>query len=355
MPQNEYEVVVDKMAIDKMFEEDTAQMCGVLKVEDMLNRNINLKNMDSFKIVGITDLQSPSIYTYENMFINILSNKGSQNTQRNMLFGGMTAESDEPSTQDNKLADYTLLQNKIELKEGKLPTEDYETIVNIESKEQMPINKEIETKVNDKKLKVVGYYFSKEDMSEYLVNNNMIKYNLIQNSSNITVNPKDKESALNKFKNENVNIQDSYEKSRQDYIKEKKESITSKLVVIGIIFGISLIEIYLMVRSSFLSRIKEIGIYRAIGVKKLDIYKMFLGEIIAITTMASMPGALFMAYVVKVLSGIKYLSNYFMINIPIILGAILFIYLFNTLIGLLPVFNVVRKSPAQILSRHDLD
>ena len=51
-----------------------------------------------------------------------------------------------------------------------------------------------------------------------------------------------------------------------------------------IIMAISLIEILLMTRSSFLSRIKEIGIYRAIGVKKTDIYKMFLGEIIAITT-----------------------------------------------------------------------
>ena len=39
--------------------------------------------------------------------------------------------------------------------------------------------------------------------------------------------------------------------------------------------GISLIEIFLMLRSSFLSRIKEIGVLRAIGVKKSDMrYKM---------------------------------------------------------------------------------
>ena len=45
-----------------------------------------------------------------------------------------------------------------------------------------------------------------------------------------------------------------------------------------------------MIRSSFLSRIKEIGILRAIGLKKKDIYKMFAGETIAITTLASVPG-----------------------------------------------------------------
>ena len=41
------------------------------------------------------------------------------------------------------------------------------------------------------------------------------------------------------------------------------------------ILFISFVEIYLMIRSSYLSRIKEIGIYRAIGTKKSDIYKKY--------------------------------------------------------------------------------
>ena len=110
-----------------------------------------------------------------------------------------------------------------------------------------------------------------------------------------------------------------------------------------------------MIRSSFLSRIKEIGIYRAIGVKKKDIYKMFFGEIFAITTIASMPGLLFMAYVLKTLSNVKYLSSLFLINPLIVIISIIFVYLFNIVIGLIPVFNTLRKRPAQILSRHDLD
>lgn len=60
--------------------------------------------------------------------------------------------------------------------------------------------------------------------------------------------------------------------------------------------SISLIEIILMTRSSFLSRIKEVGIYRAIGVKKSDIYKMFIGESFAITSISSLPGVLFISY-----------------------------------------------------------
>ena len=72
---------------------------------------------------------------------------------------------------------------------------------------------------------------------------------------------------------------------------------------------ISFVEIVLMLRASFLSRIKEVGIYRAIGVKKKDIYIMFSGEIIAITTLASLPGILLSAYIINILTGISALDR----------------------------------------------
>ena len=99
----------------------------------------------------------------------------------------------------------------------------------------------------------------------------------------------------------------------------------------------------------------RIGIYRAIGVKKLDIYGMFFSEIFAITTISSVPGVIFMTYVLKTLTGISYLSRMFLINNMVVILTIAFVYLFNLIIGLLPVFNVLRKKPAAILSRYDLE
>ena len=58
----------------------------------------------------------------------------------------------------------------------------------------------------------------------------------------------------------------------------------------GIIILVALIELFLMLRSSFLSRIKEVGTMRAIGLKKRDIYKMFIGEIAVITAITAIPG-----------------------------------------------------------------
>jgi len=133
------------------------------------------------------------------------------------------------------------------------------------------------------------------------------------------------------------------------------DNIINTLIVSGVILGISLIEILLMIRSSFLTRIKEVGIYRAIGVKKSDIYKMFVGEIFAITIIASFTGISFMTYILYNLSKINYLNSMFMVNIPIYLISLLLILLFNLIVGLLPVFNTIRKTPAQILSRFDVD
>ena len=219
----------------------------------------------------------------------------------------------------------------------------------------MPINKQINLKVNDIKLTVVGYYYSKNDYNYYFVNNNTIKYNLIRSKSDAMIYSNDKKTTIDNFRNMNLNIRDSYEFSKDEYKIKMRESVNNTLLVSGIILLISLIEIYLMIRSSFLSRIKEIGIYRGIGVKKIDIYKMFMGEIIAITTLASVPGLIFSAYVLKVLSTIKQLSSLFLVTPKTVIISIIFVYLFNLIIGLLPVFNVVRKRPATILARHDLD
>ena len=219
----------------------------------------------------------------------------------------------------------------------------------------MPLDKEIDSKVNGKKLKVVGYYSSKEDYNFILVNNNTIKYNLISSMANMTVYSDNKEKTLEEFRKDNLNIEDTYSKDRKNYLDSTSEYRNGSLLAALVVCVISLVEIFLMMRSSFLSRVKEIGILRAIGVKRIDIYKMFLGENLAITTVAGLPGILIMAYILKVASTIYYIGNYICIDGLVVLVTIVVMYLFNIIVGLLPVFNTVRKRPARILARHDLD
>ena len=352
LPENANEIVVDRMALKKVIDDQGSVMAGFGNVRDFLDQTVSVPNMPDMTIVGISDLQSPCIYTDSSLFMNIIANSQSADE----ISGGEAASggSSEGAEQADVI-DYSLKSSSVTLEEGEWPESDYEVLVNEKNKEDMKIGSEISTKVNGRNLRVSGYYSDARDSDFMLVNANTVKYNVVSTTSNITISPADKDQALKWFEENGINAVDDYAESEQDYRDEMWSSIFSTLVMSGVILAISFIEIFLIIRASFLSRVKEVGVYRAIGVKKSDIYKMFTGEILAITTMASLPGYLFMAYVLHRLSGISYFSQMFVVNPMVLIVSIVLIYGFNLLFGLLPVFRTIRKTPAEILSRTDIN
>ncbi len=344
MPLNKNELVVDKLVIKRMIESpfSSSIMSGLFNEEEALNRVVKVDGMDDFVIVGIVDNSSPSIYTFEDNMLNIIANSVEIG-----MYDSTTS-----------VVDYNLYKDKIKLTKGRYPENDYEVILNSRNEYVVSLNSQTKTKVGDRSLKVVGFYDSEYDYDLYLVNNNTVKYNLINNKDDMTILSNDKDKTLNDLRSDKLNIRDSYTYSKEAFMDERRESVNNKLLIANIILAISLVEIYLMIRSSFLSRVKEVGILRAIGVKKLDIYKMFFGEIFAVSTLASLPGIIFMSYILKVMTEsetFSMLTSEYMINPFIFVITLLFVYLFNLVVGLLPVFNTIRKTPAAILSRYDVD
>ena len=62
-----------------------------------------------------------------------------------------------------------------------------------------------------------------------------------------------------------------------------------------------------------------------------------------------------MSYILSTLANIPYVGDMFVINLKTISTSIILIYAFNIVVGLLPLFKVLRKTPAQILARHDIE
>lgn len=350
MPNKSNEIVIDKLVFDTYYSNPFASMLGINTPEKLFDRELTVGVLENYKIVGVVDLGSPSIYTDESEFINILYNTNDTAFTDNYYEEYIVDD----KMVENLIYDYNIYKNKITIKEGRFPLNDYEVIVNNFYKDSYKINQEIDVKINDKKLKVVGFYTSDDNISYLLSNTNTIKYSLISNSSDMTLSVKDKNKALNDFKAMVLNIKDSYQYSRDKYYNTRMDSMASTLIFSVVILLISLIEIYLMMRSSFLSRIKEVGIYRAIGMKRLDIYKMFIGEIIAITTLGSMTGVFFSSYVIYQLTTVSYYANKFLMNGTTVLTIVIIVYLFNLLVGLLPCALTLRKTPAEIMSRSDI-
>ena len=344
MPSNNREIVIDKMLYDKNLEENSygnpLKSSGIIDESELIGKKLYVNNDLSYEIVGITNLKSPSVYVNEEEMINMIA-----------LDRGEDAYY--LSEEEPEIIDYNLTLDDIKLKKGKYPVNDYEVIVHYDKRDEMKLKKKISYKVNDTKLKVVGYFTGSKYKESYLVSNNTIKYNAVTKKENVMIYPKNKEQIVDKYK-ETLNIKDSYEYSKDLYLLEKKDEVATVIKTSVIFLVISLIEIYLMMRSSFLSRIKEVGIYRAIGVKKKDIYKMFTGEILSITTFASLVGVLLMMYILKEISFIDAISDKFQVDLKVLIVTISFVYAFNLLVGLLPVYMTIRKTPAQILSRSDI-
>ena len=353
MPSSSKEIVIDKLVFDNYYNNMYPIMLGINEPENLFNRKLSVGKMDGFEIVGVVDMGSPSIYVNESEFVNIIYNTDVLYDYSDIDYDIEYTSYDMVETENNvSLYDIDLFKDKITISSGNSP-KDYEVIVNIKYKDLYELNKEIDTKVNNKKLKVVGYYKS-DDVDYMLTNNNTIKYDIVSKGKDLYLSVKDKDKALKDYRNMGLNIKDSYVYSRDKYVKDRTSSMASTLIFSVVVLSISLIEIYLMMRSSFLSRIKEVGIYRAIGMKKLDIYKMFTGEIIAISTIGSMTGVLFTSYIIYQLTTVSYYANKFLVNGYTIITVIILVYLFNLLVGLLPCSLTLRKTPAEIMSRNDI-
>lgn len=349
LPENAGELVIDKMVLKTTIDEGYTKMAGFSNPNDFIGQKLSVPEMPEFEIVGVSDTQSPCIYADKSVFINMLYHVPKNSDE--------VVDGDDEGTgsASGQIVDYTLKTGDVALSKGRWPSAPYEAVVNETHKDEMPLNKTISTKVNGQKLKVVGYYKEISSSDYIMVTNDTVKYDLIRNTTNVTVCPIDKDTAFVQLQESGVNVKDTYEDSKQEYKKELWSYVRSALIMSGIVLLISFIEIFLIMRASFLSRVKEVGVYRAIGVKKKDIYKMFTGEILAITTVASMPGFAFMAYALNKLSTYSMFEDMFLVT-PSMLGlCVALLYGFNLLFGLMPVFRTMRKRPAEILSRTDIN
>ena len=362
LPENEREVVLDKRLVDStIFDGLMPKMCGILDYDDVVGRMFYLNanfNDNAYEIVGIVDSGSPSIYAAESQFQTIIT-YSYEATDENELYYAYVSDGDYDSV-DAEFVNYKLYENELTLatKDSRFP-EDYEVLVSESLKDSYKIGKTINVKVNGKALTVSGYYKENDnlDVTGYFVNENTVRYNDILNAEIFTICSKsDLNGVLAELQDEDFVAYGTLENSRTLYNEERADTVKSTFVAAAVILVISAIEMYLMTRSSFLSRIKEVGTLRAIGAKKTDIYKMFMGEATAITTLLSLPSMLLMFGVETFLcKKMEIICGIFYMPIPVLILTIICVYLFNIASSLIPVWNTMRKRPAAILARFDVD
>lgn len=355
MPKDAHDVVLDKTVADEFLRDDLGKSIGLTSVRKFVGRRLTVPNLEDYKIVGIVDTQSPSLFVDESQMMYILTNGNEVDGDFTMM-GAEDGDAVEDAVKSGQVMDLALTTNKIKVSKGKEPEKAYETILNIDHQDEVELGSKVNVKLAGKKLKVVGFYTSDNaDDDTYYVTAETIKKDYISKKNTFSVYAKNPELLKVMLDEEGIpsSVNDDHDKAA--YIHERKDQLISALVVAGVIMLISLIEMFLMLRSSFLSRIKEIGTLRAIGLKKKDIYRMFTGEILVMTFITAIPGIAIMYFVLGQLIKITYyLEGLYMVTPQVALITFAIVTVFNLLAGLIPVFVTMRKTPAQILARTDI-
>ena len=352
MPEDPHDVVIDKSLIYNFLRENLGKAVGLDTMEEFLGRRITVQNLDDYHICGIAETESPSLFVDESQVMYILTNGEDADEE----FTFMEEEGYENLIRSGKVKDLALAKNNVKVKEGREPQQLCEAVINIEHNEEYEIGSTLSVKAAGRKLTVVGFFTSDNaDDDTYYVHADTIKEDYIMQQKEFSAYAENTALLKHMLNKENLQSKLNDARDKKTYINTRKDQLTSAIVVAGIIMLISLIEMFLMLRSSFLSRIKEVGTLRAIGLKKRDIYRMFTGEIMVITFLTAIPGIAIMYFALtQVVKITYYVEGLYLITPAIAAITLGIILLFNLIAGLIPVYVTMRKTPAQILARTDI-
>ena len=335
------EIVLDKMIAKRFLKAKAGKNAGVIHYSDFIGKKIRLAGNESYVITAISNTGSPSFYVNENSYIDLLSQMEIE-------------KADYDPSKSDMMKDYSKAED-VTIKKGRAPTNLYEVIVNESQEGEIELNKTISTKINGHPLKVVGYYKSSKIGDFNYVSSATLRAGYIGKQKVISIYADDPYEVHEKLQKEGINATINIDEERTKYNDGRKKSVMTSLILAAVILTISLIEMYLMLRSSFLSRLKEVGIMRAIGIKKHDIITMFAGEIIAINLITVIPGIAFMYYIWSNIIQISdKLQKMYAVNPMIALMTFILLMVFDLIIGLIPVITSMRKTPAEMLARTDI-
>ncbi|MBO6065002.1 MAG: FtsX-like permease family protein, partial [Lachnospiraceae bacterium] len=164
----------------------------------------------------------------------------------------------------------------------------------------------------------------------------------------------DSEEVAVYLKNLNIHAVPVLEEIRRDLNNAKSEMFGYLTTMIAVL-AVLCVCMYFIMRSIYMNRMKEIGIYRAIGVSRRNLMFRSFVETGVITTLSAFIGYLlttgFLFYLRKFSAKTEELFYFPWWIALLVLGLIYVICLFT---GTLSVRNVLRKTPAEIMAKYDI-
>ncbi|MFW5889108.1 MAG: ATP-binding cassette domain-containing protein [Bacillota bacterium] len=346
MPENDLEVVISSYVAKMILNRYSFAEFGFEEEKDLIGLSLSSEQYSlDFEIVGVIETNEriivlkdsayPLFKTFDYGFspvslyedkIDILSGDSIENENE------IIVHTDSDYTLDEEVTLYDNFSNVIG---------NYTVVGTFEYNQELNIRE-------------VNIIMSNEEFENIVIENASL-HDGFRNLSEYNFYADDIDLAISELEQMGYEVEDLYESSREDYISQRTAQYSTRITTLLIMLGGIILFIYFVMKSSMINRVEEIGIYRAIGATKRDVYKIFLSEILVYTTIASITGYLLMAYIVNSIE--KQLGAFqsnFYLPFWLLFSGILAIYLINIIFGLLPIYRLLRKTPAEILAKYDI-
>lgn len=253
-----------------------------------------------------------------------------------------------------------LLASNLKLVSGEMPKNKNEILISdcIDLESDNELARDMKKYISDNNLTVVGVYESRATSTatafgctkDYLLASSLGSsagfYLLVSNDDN---------RLINMCKEDGIQLKTSYQANHDFRVKQKREMFGSTIAVSAVFLVIIIVYVFFMMRSKMIHRIYEIGVLREIGASRFRIYRVFLIELLVLITMTTAIG-----YIVSIvlchlankkIGGLLGIFNYSPLYATL---GIIIIYGVSIIAGMLPIFMLQRKTPAEIVAKYDL-
>jgi len=341
LPVDNHEAAIDIWLADILLKSKYIYDLGAKTYEDLLGTSIFLQygysELNAITVVGVVDSNAPVVIL----------------TDANIMFFSSVLQSTWSVAQGTAAGNYEVIEGR-----------------DIAGPDEILIAGDADADIGDQIViggiacEIVGKF--DESYPQYAIVANEIAINIAVNATlgtaTLGTSPvrllfyaEDVPAAVAEITTAGFEATDAYGVARASYVAERNASIAGRVSTILVTLGGVVVYIFFMTRSSMLGRIKEVGIYRSIGATKNDIYKIFLSEIIAFTTVGSLSGYLFMAYVLNEIQKLfGSIAPMFYLPITLFVLGIAVIFAINIIFGMIPIFTLLRKTPAEINTKYDI-
>ncbi len=355
LPEKSREIVVEKWVLEKKLVDST--LANFMTVKSFVGEKVRIGSVNfDFTIVGIADNDEHAIYINKWHMFDIMT---SWFSIQNISVGSLTELSKYIDTSSYDLSGKKCLWTSVRA----VPSYNNQIIVSDDGSATYDLHSVVDFK---------GAPFDMiVDESEY---NTLLSLILVRNYEqlNLLCNEEERKQVDEylqmieaKFSSGEIKYNDTkevkllfsaeseYDNLVKQHIENADKVVKSRLLITICIVVISICIVLFSMKSYAMKNIYDIGVYRAIGVRKSSVVLIYALETLIISLKTTLFGGILCYVVTNIIGSIPVLEGRFAISFELFIAIVVALILINILVGILPIMTYLRLTPFSILTKNE--